>query len=89
MSVISKYIRDRLVWVTHDGHLDTDIDDRSIDYAFKNVARNGMEQTITIMKSSPPDIFPRTLFKESERMYVIAIMQRRHDAGNILNVCIS
>ncbi|KAG0220875.1 hypothetical protein BGX31_010435 [Mortierella sp. GBA43] len=42
---------------------------RSIDFAVKNVARNNMQQAITIVKSSPSDIFPQAMFEEDGRIY--------------------
>ncbi|KAF9986423.1 hypothetical protein BGZ65_007627 [Modicella reniformis] len=47
----------------------TEIDDRSIEFAHGNVTRNKMQHIITIMKSSPPDIFPSALFEDSGRTY--------------------
>ncbi|KAG0324892.1 hypothetical protein BGZ99_001311 [Dissophora globulifera] len=47
----------------------TDINDRSISYATKNVARNHLEQTISVVKSTPSQIFPDILFNDNEQTY--------------------
>jgi hypothetical protein len=68
-----------------DGFLIPDIDDRSIACALENVDRNGMQQSITIMKSSLPEIFAQALFEENDRKYVTLTPQMGIDLVDLLS----
>ncbi|ORZ09676.1 ribosomal RNA large subunit methyltransferase F-like protein [Lobosporangium transversale] len=47
----------------------TDINDRSLQFAAKNVIMNNLQDTIVLLKSHPKKIFPGMLFQESEKIY--------------------
>ncbi|KAF9351071.1 hypothetical protein BGX26_010820 [Mortierella sp. AD094] len=49
--------------------LGVDIDDRSIQYALKNIDRNNLQDSITIVKNVSTKIFPSELFTDNEQKY--------------------